>query len=84
MARSVQILMLYRHILRAAQRFPSIKREQVLAEIKQEFHKNKDLTDPSRVEKEIQLALRSLEQLEAYTGINRKESDWDVSLRGPI
>lgn len=41
MTRSIQILMLYRHILRAAQRFPSIKREQVLAEIKQEFHKNK-------------------------------------------
>lgn len=41
MARSGQILMLYRHILRAAQRFPSIKRDQVVSEIKQEFRNNK-------------------------------------------
>ena len=38
---SVQLL--YRHILRAAKRFPSVKREGILREIKTEFHANKVL-----------------------------------------
>jgi hypothetical protein len=33
--------LLYRHILRAAKRFPSVKREGILREIKTEFHANK-------------------------------------------
>lgn len=33
--------LLYRHILRAAQRFPSIKRDAIVQEIKAEFAANK-------------------------------------------
>ena len=33
--------LLYRHILRAAKRFPSVKREGIIQEIKTEFHANK-------------------------------------------
>ncbi len=33
--------LLYRHILRAARRFPSVKREGIIQEIKTEFHANK-------------------------------------------
>lgn len=33
--------LLYRHILRAAQRFPSIKRDSIVQEIKAEFAANK-------------------------------------------
>lgn len=36
-----EILHLYRDILKAAKRFPSIKRNQILADIKAEFHENK-------------------------------------------
>lgn len=36
-----RVLSLYRHILRAAQRFPSVKRQQVLEDIRLEFRANK-------------------------------------------
>ena len=36
-----EVLQLYRDILKAAKRFPSIKRNQILADIKTEFHANK-------------------------------------------
>ena len=41
MASQTQVLQLYRDILKAAKRFPSIKRNQILADIKTEFHANK-------------------------------------------
>ena len=41
MTSQAQVLQLYRDILKAAKRFPSIKRNQILADIKTEFHANK-------------------------------------------
>ena len=41
MASQSQVLQLYRDILKAAKKFPSIKRHQILADIKTEFHANK-------------------------------------------
>ena len=38
--------LLYRHILRAARRFPSIKRDAIVQEIKAEFAANKVLHSP--------------------------------------
>lgn len=43
MASQAQTLQLYRDILKAAKRFPSIKRNKILADIKTEFHANKVL-----------------------------------------
>lgn len=43
MTSQAQVLQLYRDILKAAKRFPSIKRSQILADIKTEFHANKVL-----------------------------------------
>lgn len=41
MATSANVLQLYRDILKAAKRFPSIKRNKILEDIKTEFHANK-------------------------------------------
>lgn len=129
MASRSDILKLYRHILKAAQRFPSVKRDAIIADIKQEFRDHRvrsslregarvagngarigatclcptprshvatahvpvpphtpdaqTLTDPDKIRKEIAVALRSLEQLEAYSGM-RRDADWEISLKGPL
>ena len=41
MASRQQVLLLYRQILRAAKHFPSIKKDQVIADIKTEFRDHK-------------------------------------------
>ncbi|CAL5221446.1 g3636 [Coccomyxa viridis] len=73
--------LLYRHILRAAQRFPSIKRDSIVQEIKAEFAANKGLTAEKEVTEKRQLAVSSLRQLEEYIGISHDESQ--IYLRGP-
>lgn len=41
MSAEVHLPLLYRSILKAAQRFPSIRRAAIIADIKHEFHANK-------------------------------------------
>ncbi|KAI7842162.1 hypothetical protein COHA_004185 [Chlorella ohadii] len=65
-ANPAQVLLLYRRILKAAQRFPSIKRDAIIADIKAQFHEHKELTDPDKVRHELRVALRSLQELEQY------------------
>ena len=40
-ASPAQVLLLYRRILKAAQRFPSIKRDAIIADIKAQFREHK-------------------------------------------
>lgn len=82
MASPGEVLGLYRHILKAAKHFPSIKRNQILQDIRSEFRANRDLRDPSKVMQAVEVAQRSLEQLQAYTGLDRGSHDWQVSLKG--
>lgn len=83
MATREQVLTLYRHILRAAKQFPSIKRNSIIADIKQEFKMHKALVDPELIRKEMEIGIRSLEQLEGYVGMNKTQaSDWQVFLKG--
>jgi hypothetical protein len=42
-------LQLYRRILSAARHFPSVKKNKIIAEIKSEFRRNKELTQPDQV-----------------------------------
>eukprot|EP00891_Asterochloris_glomerata_P004674 jgi/Astpho2/4674/Aster-00236 len=80
-----QVLRLYRHILQAAKRFPTIKRDGLVADIKAsyvEFHQNKTLTDPDAIQKARKLAVSSLGQLQSYVGMDHRRSEWEVSLKG--
>lgn len=33
---------------------------------------------------ELELAIRSLDQLQSYSSIDRTTTDWNLSLRGPV
>ena len=51
------VLVLYRRILRAAQSWPSMKKQAVLSEIRQEFRRNAAEEDAHRVSKMVEDAL---------------------------
>lgn len=76
------VLILYRRILRAAQSFPSIKRDSIIRDIKAEFREHQGLTDTSIIEQRIQVAKRSLEELESYASMSKGGSDISHTLRG--
>jgi uncharacterized membrane protein YgcG len=63
---AMTVLQLYRHILRAAKEFPSVKRSTIIREIKAEFRANKDVADPDKLAHCRQLAERGLSDLNAY------------------
>lgn len=42
------------------------------------------LADPQKIRKELELAVRSLDQLQSYANLNRTASEWELSLRGPL
>ncbi|KAL3150380.1 hypothetical protein ABBQ32_000219 [Trebouxia sp. C0010 RCD-2024] len=77
-----QVLQLYRDILKAAKRFPSIKRNQILADIKTEFHANKVMQNSDEIAKARQVAASSLRQLHDYVGLGDSSADGQVELRG--
>lgn len=82
MMSNFNVPLLYRHILKAAKAFPSIKRDGIVKEIQLEFHNSKGLTDAAQVLTARQLAVDSLRQLEQYSGLDPKSSDWDIYLKG--
>ena len=59
-------LTLYRHILRAATRFPSKNRGSIVAEIKSEFREARLETDAGEVQKKIALAKDGLDRMRAF------------------
>jgi hypothetical protein len=78
----MNVARLYRDILKAATRFPSVKRSAIVRDIKKEFHDNKGLTDSEEVLKARKVAIDGLIQLEDFAGLDRKSTDWQVKLRG--
>jgi hypothetical protein len=83
MATKEHVLLLYRQILRAAKHFPSVKKEAIIRDIKLEFRDHKQISDPKQIQHRMQVGIRSLEQLESYSGMNSKSSnDFSVFLKG--
>lgn len=78
----VNVPSLYRQILKAAKRFPSIKRDRIVQDIKTEFHENKALSDPEKVTAARKVAVSSLQQLQDYVGASSSGAESSVSLRG--
>lgn len=78
-----QVLHLYRHTLRAAKQFPSIKKSAILNDIKVEFREGKLVQDKAEIERRIAVGLRSLEQLRQFAGLNKNSSEVEIHLRGP-
>lgn len=82
MASQASVLQLYRDILKAAKRFPSIKRNLILEDIKTEFHANKVMRNDEETAKARQVAASSLQQLHDYVGLGGSSNDDQVQLRG--
>ena len=67
-------LLLYRHILKAAARFPSKNRAGLIEEIKTEFREARGVTDAGELKKKITLAKDGLDRMRAFTGASSSSS----------
>lgn len=77
------VLLLYRRILRAARSFPSVKRDNIIRDIKAEFREHSALEDQSKIAERVRVAQRSLEELESYVGMSKSGGDTiEHTLRG--
>jgi hypothetical protein len=78
---SQSTLNLYRNIIRSAKVFPSRNRTRIVEEIRVDFRKNKDLQEGEPLRIAMGVAIKGLEQLNAYTHLDpRKGSEWAVSM----
>jgi LYR motif-containing protein 4 len=75
-----QIRSLYRHIVRAARAFPSIKRDKLVEEVRSEFRAHATETDPEELRTRFHLAFKGLDQLSMYTDLSKRRGDWSVNL----
>lgn len=73
-------LQLYRHILRHAKRFPSIKRNKIVEEIRLSFRTNRNESDPDKVKEQLSVAAKGLQQLQMYTSLPKNSSAWTINL----
>lgn len=73
-------LRLYRHILRHARAFPSIKRDRLVREIQQSFRDNSKEADAEKLRVLYSVADKGLEQLMAYTRPVVRGNTIEVSL----
>lgn len=78
----IPISKLYRQILKALAKYPSIKRNALIKETKEEFHRNKNLTNQKIIDERYQAAVRSLEDLKKYVELDKKSDEWSIHLRG--
>jgi len=76
----VNVPRLYRHILKNAAVFPSIKRNAMIEEIKQDFREGMLLRNESDVAEAIARAEKGLEQLQVYTkGLDKSSEEWVIT-----
>ena len=73
-------LSLYRSIIKAGKVFPSIKRAKILQEIRVGFRENAQETDEAKVRVALQIAIKGLTQLSAYTTLPKSSGNWAVHL----
>ncbi len=78
MASSSEVVRLYRHILKLAQRYPSVKRNSIIRDIKLEFHENKALTDSQKIREQIASARAGIQELSMYASLNANATNWQV------
>ncbi|KDO21642.1 hypothetical protein SPRG_12883 [Saprolegnia parasitica CBS 223.65] len=71
---------IYRRVLKLAQRFPSIKKDQLVADIKAEFHENASLTDAAKIQEKIAIAVKGIEQLGQYVHLDPTAHSWTVEM----
>ena len=71
---------MYRRILRAAARYPSVKRASILSDIRAEFREGSRSTCAEEISRRRAVAASSLEQLESYASIEKDKHEWSLGL----
>ncbi|KAE8897099.1 hypothetical protein PF005_g22432 [Phytophthora fragariae] len=80
MAETKEVLRMYRRILKLAQRYPSIKRESIIRDIKTEFHANKDLTDAQKIREELASVRAGIKELSMYASLHPSMPNWSIEV----
>lgn len=80
MNQTIHTLHLYRNILKLAARFPSIKRDKIILEIRRTFRDNRNMTDEKEIIKALSVAEKGVEQLSAYSNLKPSSLNWSVDL----
>ncbi|CAI5743283.1 unnamed protein product [Peronospora destructor] len=75
-----EVLRMYRHILKLAQRYPSIKRESIIRDIKTDFHANKNLTDVQKIREELASVQAGIQELSMYASLHPSMTNWSVEV----
>lgn len=76
----LQILRLYRRLLKNAKQFPSIKRDTLYEDIRAEFRDHKNETDPKKLAQCVDAAVRGVKQMEQYTNLSDQHGEWSIQL----
>ena len=77
-------LLLYKDLLRTTQRWPSVRRDHVIEEIRAEFRQNAHEPDAAKAEKmlaEAEAGLQSLRQQCGLSAGNEVSYDYDAALQ---
>ena len=78
-AEVLKVLHLYRSILGAARKFPSIKRNKIVEEIRTGFREHRYATG-DELQTKLSIAIKGLSQLEQYSSLPKKATSWSVNL----
>ena len=79
MTSKTEILSIYKQVLKSAKNFPSIKRNKIIEEIKYTFRANAKLTDKSKIDQQLDVAIKGISQLNMYN-FPKDQSRWTVDL----
>lgn len=80
MADRLEVVRLYRRILKLAQRYPSVKRDSIVRDIKTEFHENKALSDAQQVREKVMAARAGIQELSQYAALHPSAASWTVEV----
>ncbi|TYZ64425.1 hypothetical protein PybrP1_009689 [[Pythium] brassicae (nom. inval.)] len=80
MAEVKEVVRLYRRVLKLAARYPSIKRDAIIRDIKLEFREGQHLTDPTQIRAKVQAARQGIIELSQYTNLNQSAMTWSVDV----
>ncbi|KAL6075535.1 hypothetical protein QOT17_003576 [Balamuthia mandrillaris] len=61
---------LYMRLLRSAYRFPSVKRQSIIKDIREDFRTNRHVSDPAKLERMREEAYTALVQMDRFATAN--------------
>jgi len=74
-------LRLYRELLKGLKSYPSKSRDALLQDVKAEFRKNRNETDPKKIREQLEHARRGIEEIKKYEGVySAKGRHWSVDV----